>query len=80
MKKRGRPGKKILCINDGLVYNSMCEAATSYHTTQSAISKQLSGQRKSVRGYYFKEICGTESLEEITELIKSETDIILKRK
>ena len=75
MKKRGRPKKSIICINDGVVYRSVSEAAKA---TQGGISKQLNGQRKSVKGYYFKEISGIESDAELKNIRNNEISIILK--
>ena len=49
----GRPGKKIMCINDGNMFNSITDAADYYKVTRSAISKQLNGMRSQVDGRYF---------------------------
>ena len=49
----GRPGKKIMCINDGNMFSSITEAADYYNVTRSAISKQLNGMRSQVDGRYF---------------------------
>lgn len=78
MKKRGRPGKSIICINDGIVYKSVCDAATAYSITQGGISKQLNKQRKSIKGYYFKEISGNESERELQKIREKEISNILK--
>ncbi len=63
--KIGRPGKKILCINDGMIFESCTAAAKNYKVTRSAISRQVNGQLKSVRGLYFTTISGTESYDEL---------------
>lgn len=78
MKKRGRPKKSIICINDGIVYRSVAEAAKAYNVTQGGVSKQLNGQRKSIKGYYFKEISGIESDAELKKIRNNEISIILK--
>ena len=78
MKKRGRPKKSIICINDGVVYRSVSEAAKAYNVTQGGVSKQLTGQRKSVKGYYFKAISGNESEDELKNIRNNEISNILK--
>lgn len=64
----GRPGKMIMCVNDGTVYSSFSEAAKSYNTTRSAISKHVNGKLKSVKGLRFVEIMGDETQEELLEI------------
>lgn len=49
----GRPGKKIMCVNDGLVFSSITAAAANYKLSRSTISKQLSGVRSQAGGLYF---------------------------
>lgn len=43
----------VLCINDGIIYPSMLDAAKQYGISQSAISRQINGKRKTAKGYYF---------------------------
>lgn len=64
----GRPGKMIMCVNDGTVYSSLSDAAKNYDTTRSAISKHVSGKLKSVKGLNFVQITGCESPEELLEI------------
>lgn len=66
--KTGRPGKIIMCINDGHIYTSLEAAAIAYQTTRSSISKHIHGNRKSVKGFYFVEITGDESIEECEQI------------
>lgn len=61
----GRPGKMIMCVNDGAIYASFADAAKKYDTTRSTISKHVSGKLKSVKGLNFVEINGTESADEL---------------
>ena len=61
----GRPGKMIMCVNDGAIYSSFADAAKYYDTTRSTISKHVSGKLKSVRGLSFVQITGTETAEEL---------------
>ena len=61
----GRPGKMIMCVNDGAVYASFADAAKYYDTTRSTISKHVNGKLKSVRGLNFVQITGTETAEEL---------------
>lgn len=66
--KTGRPGKPVLCINDGCIYTSLEAAAIAYQTTRSSLSKHIHGNRKSVKGMYFVELTGTESADEIDQI------------
>ena len=70
MKHRGRPGKKILCINDGRIYESLISAANQYNISSSAISQTLHEKRRSVKGLYFTTINGCETAEELEEIRK----------
>lgn len=45
--------QNVLCINDGAVYDSMSDAAKKYGIAQSAISRQIKGERRTAKGYYF---------------------------
>lgn len=49
----GRPGKKIMCVNDGRVFTSITQAAKHYQMSRSTISKQLTGLRPQAAGLYF---------------------------
>lgn len=49
----GRPGKKIMCVNDGQVFSSITQAADHYQMSRSTISKQLTGLRPQAAGLYF---------------------------
>lgn len=64
----GRPGKKIICINDGLIFNSITDAAKHYKVTRSTISKQLTGIRLQAGGRYFIYISEEISDNELQEL------------
>lgn len=63
--KKGRPGKKIMCLNDCKIYETVSDAALAYKTAQGSISKQLHGHRNSIKGLYFISIDGTETTEEL---------------
>lgn len=63
--KTGRPGKIVMCVNDGLVFQSMEEAAQQYNTTRSTISRNIHGTRRTARGLQFVLITGTESRDEL---------------
>lgn len=54
----GRPGKNIMCVNDGLVFTSITQAAEHYQMSRSTISKQLTGLRPQAAGLYFMYIDG----------------------
>lgn len=45
--------RSIMCINDGLIYDSIMSAAEFYQTSHSTISKQLMGIRPAAAGRYF---------------------------
>lgn len=49
----GRPGRKVICINDGRIYDSITKAAENYNLSRSTISRQLIGERTSAGGRYF---------------------------
>lgn len=49
-------GVMILCINDGLIFDTISSAALHYNVDQGAISNQLRGRRKSVAGRIFYRI------------------------
>ena len=66
--KIGRPGKKILCINDGMIFESCTAAAKNYSVTRSAISRQVNGQLKTVRGLYFITVSGDETSDELRSI------------
>lgn len=53
MKVMGRPGMKIICINDGYIYPSLEAAANHYNIARSSLSKQLKGKRATVGGLHF---------------------------
>lgn len=76
--KKGRPGKKIMCVNDCKVYDTISTAAQTYQTTQSAISKQIHGQRKSVKGFYFIEVSGNETVAELQAIQKNILETVYK--
>lgn len=69
--KIGRPGKMVMCVNDGRVFNSMQEAAEHYNTTRSTISRNIHGTRRAARGLQFILIAGQETPEELLEIRKS---------
>lgn len=66
--KTGRPGKKIMCINDGVIYKSCTAAAQTYKVTRSAISRQVNGCLKSVKGLYFVTVNGNETPDELQSI------------
>lgn len=63
--KRGRPGKKIMCLNDSSVYSSVADAANTYDISCSAISQILHDKRNAVKGLHFISINGNETDEEL---------------
>lgn len=63
--KRGRPGKKIMCLNDSCVYDSVADAANAYKVSCGAISQILHNKRNSVKGLHFICLVGNESAEEL---------------
>lgn len=69
--KTGRPGKKIMCINDGKIFSSITEASTFYSVSRSAISKQLMGVRTQIAGRYFIYVAEGKSTEELQSIRKS---------
>ena len=66
--RKGRPGKRILCINDGNVFNSLLEAASYYNIAQASLSRQIKGERRTVGGYHFIKIGIDVSDEDIRKL------------
>lgn len=60
----------ILCINDGIVYDSATSAASAYGTTTSEMCKLLAGKRHMIgNGHMFVKIQGDETQEEIENII-----------
>lgn len=66
--KTGRPGKKIMCINDGNVFSSITAASEFYSVSRSAISKQLMGIRSQVAGRYYIYVHNSASEDELKEI------------
>lgn len=58
----------ILCINNGIVYKSLLDAATKLNVTKGAISNHLAGKRSSVGGLVFVKVTGTESVSELENI------------
>lgn len=54
MSKAQKNNKKIICINNGITYNSIGEAARSLNINKSGIQSQLKGVVKKYKGYEFK--------------------------
>lgn len=67
-RKKGRPGKKVICINDGRIYLSLDTAANTYRINKSAITRQLKGERKKASGLFFVEITGNETKSELQQI------------
>lgn len=67
-----------MCVNDCKIYENIRVAALNYKTTQSAISKQLHGHRKTVKGFYFVEISGNETTDEIQDIQKNVLSTVYK--
>lgn len=73
MKKgKGRPGISIMCINDGLIFTSISDAAKHYRVDQTAMSRQLKGERKTVGGLHFIKISSEFTEEQIQKIKKEE--------
>lgn len=64
---RGRPGKQIMCINDGLLFDSITEAATFYKISRNTITKQLTGVRGRASGKYFVYIDDSMALSDLQQ-------------
>lgn len=60
--------QKVLCINDGTIYDSISDAAKKYSIDQSAISRQIKGERKTAKGYYFVVLGQTITKKEVKQL------------
>lgn len=58
-------GVMILCVNDGLIFDTISAAATHYKIDQGAISNQLRGRRKSVSGRVFYRIPSDMTMSEL---------------
>lgn len=65
---RGRPAKKIMCLNDSKIYDSVADAANTYNISCSAISQILHNKRNAVKGLYFISILGTENTKELESI------------
>lgn len=70
-RKRGRPGKTVMCINDGRIFPSLDIAANTYKISKSAITRQIKGERKKANGLFFVEITGHETKSELQQIRES---------
>lgn len=70
MKQNGRPGKRIFCINDAKIYDSLTSAAQYYNIARTSISKQLMGIRPTAGGRYFIYIDNDISNDELKKIRK----------
>lgn len=55
-KNTGRPKRKIKCLNNGVVYESLSEATRELNVPHGNIQKVLAGKRKTAGGYKFEEV------------------------
>lgn len=55
-KMAASKSKRVLCLTNCVVYQSISEAARSLGLSQSAVSRVCNGQAKGVKGYTFKRI------------------------
>jgi len=46
--------RKIICVNDGVVYETIREAAKFYNILESGIGRVCKGENKQTKGYVFK--------------------------
>lgn len=53
----GRPKRKIKCLNDGIVYDSIKEASQALNLYKQNINKVLKGKYKHTGGYKFEYVC-----------------------
>ncbi len=60
-------GVMILCINDGLIFDTITSAAHHYNIDQGAISNQIRGKRRSVSGRVFYRIPKDMTMSELQE-------------
>lgn len=65
---KGRPGIKILCINDGNCYSSIASASKHYKVASSSICKQMKGERTTAGGYHFVKITSNLSEDDLKKL------------
>jgi hypothetical protein len=49
-------GRKVICIETGTIYKSVCAASRAIGTTNQAIFRILRKKRKTTKGYSFKDI------------------------
>lgn len=62
INKKGKPAhnrKKIICLNNNTIYNSIREAANILGFKRSSISSVLQGKAKSLKGFFFNYIENT---------------------
>lgn len=62
--------KRIFCINDAKIYDSITSAAQYYNIARSSISKQLMGIRPSAGGRYFIYIDNEISADDLKKIRK----------
>ena len=68
-------GVMILCINDGLIFDTITSAAHHYNIDQGAISNQIRGKRRSVSGRVFYRIPKDMTMSEL----QAERKILLQK-
>jgi predicted GIY-YIG superfamily endonuclease len=54
MEHNKKTRKPVTCIETGVDYISLSEAASAFNTTSSSISSMIRGRRKSINGFTFK--------------------------
>lgn len=70
----------ILCINNGIVYKSLLDAATKLNVTKGAISNHLAGKRSAVGGLVFVKVTGNESKSELEAITTNALKTFFKLK
>lgn len=61
---------KVICINNGKIFDSIRGAASQMQIDAGALSRHLSGKRKEVEGYIFTVINGNETTTELNRIIE----------
>lgn len=74
--------KKVICLNNGILYNSIVECSRSLKLDSSNINKVCQGKQNSYRGYYFIYECDKEkySKEDIEMILSKKPKVVNKSK
>lgn len=72
--------RRVICLEDGIVYQSMADAGNAYGSSSAEISEACSGKQKTVRGRHFIIYGGQLNADERQSIIRRMDEIAVKRR